>query len=167
MRGICSLGAFVFLAIAGCASQPPREMMMQIASREPGCLPDTFAAWEGAGITSPDALLARACLNEPDAIYKVLWLTRHAHLDAASSEGHAAVVECLLYRSGDLDFASECSRLNESERDAVRGVFEYTWLESEARLATCERFCSMYPLTFRILTGRTEPEKVPTESPQR
>ena len=103
----------VIIALAGCCSRPNEDASTVLAEAAEtefgdslyGCA-DTIAVAESAGVDYC-AVVERCLARDREAMGILFSLSKDAHLDAASSQGHAAVLGSLLRKLGDR-FFSEC-----------------------------------------------------------
>jgi phage tail protein X len=118
-----------------------------------GCV-DTLTAAENAGIDyrkAVDGCLGRDRLS----MHLVMWMSKHANLDAASSQGHSAVLGTILRKTGDPFFGRSLAMEPESIRQAVRDDLLYdAGLDAGNEAAVLayvkKHYPHVFPDTFRL-----------------
>ena len=157
---ICSF-FFTFVCIAGCVSEPyrARDHLARMSTPKSGegvygCS-DTIAVAGASGVDYQH-VVDRAMRRDEKALRSLFWLTSHAGFDAASSEGHAAVLGNILRSIGDGSFGVVLSTESESTREAVLDGLRYDFgVESGA--LTDELLSAWYPRTFTSRAADNQP----------
>jgi hypothetical protein len=138
--------------LCGCG---PRQSLIQEASEREfgssayGCA-DTIAVAEAAGVDYVKTVGA-AERKDRAALKLLLRLTTDARFDAASGEGHAAVLGSLLRRLGDKFFASCLVEMDVETREAIGTEISYDMGEVDGPAEPEWR--AKYPKTFAACSG--------------
>lgn len=111
-----------------------------------GC-EDTIAVAKKAGVDYVPTV--DRCLNRDEqAMHALFWLTRHAGFDAASSQGHAAVLGSLLRQLGDRFFGACLAREPPDVQDAVRDDIAYDFGLDPPEIDSVPTLMKDFPRTF-------------------
>ncbi|MEX2213885.1 MAG: hypothetical protein WD768_07145 [Phycisphaeraceae bacterium] len=138
--------SFAVLA-SGCAALRPdtsdviaKASASEFGSSCYGC-DDTIAVARAAGYDYRK--IVDGCLRRDGSDLHVIFeLTTRAPFDAASAQGHAAVLGSILRRQGDTFFGGVLSREPEATQVAVRDYLQYDFAVDEREVA------GWYPITF-------------------
>lgn len=153
MRGIVTLGALMAVGLVGCsAASPPADWMasrvlIHASNTEFGsagyACDDTVEVARLAGVDY-NAVVEGCLQRNPRDLHTLFWLTANAGFDAASSQGHAAVLGFLLRHVGDGFFGPLLAREDPAVRTAVLNGLYYDFGED----ATERLMAAWYPVTF-------------------
>ncbi len=148
---------FAFTCISGCTEQRRAdELLTRASTSEFGdgayrCS-DTIKVAAKAGVDYKD-VVDRTMRRDASALHTLFWLTADAGFDAASSEGHAAVLGNVLRYVGDDTFGTALNTESEPTRKTVLDALRYDF-GVEANILTEELLAQWYPLTFARSAGR-------------
>lgn len=148
-------------ALAGCVesgSTGGNQLLKEASAREfggsgnYGC-EDTIGAAANFGMDyrkTVDAALA----GNPDALQEMMNFSAYGHLDAASAQGHAAVMGSLLSSVGDRKFSSALDRATNRVRQAVGDDIEYDkYGGTDSEEEVCKLFNREFPRTYTLVRG--------------
>jgi hypothetical protein len=136
------------LGLSGCTSSGTSVVSVaaenEFGSGVSSC-PDTIAIAADCGVDY-EATVEMA-LKRDSALARLFWLSAYGGFDAASSQGHAAVIGELLRQIGDHRFGRVLTRQCASVREAVWRYIEYDYGCNDApeSVATLH---NEFPLTF-------------------
>ena len=147
----------MLLAAVGCSAerQSGSHVLAEAAQREFGtasyACADTVAVAKTAGVDY-EPVVDRCLAGDRRAMHVLFRLSRDAGFDAASGQGHAAVLGSLLRRLGDAFFSGCLSKEPAEVQRAVRDdiVYDFGYDPPVNEIPTLKRdFPKTFPATYR------------------